>query len=40
MANTIDDIRQMYGFDIEVESEQARRALSHLRENMQEALRR
>lgn len=40
MSNLVQTIRQRYGFDITVKEVKARRALEHLRDNMQEALRR
>lgn len=40
MSNLVQTIRQRYGFDITVNEVKARRALKHLRDNMQEALRR
>ncbi|KAJ3552545.1 hypothetical protein NM688_g4098 [Phlebia brevispora] len=39
MAELIRSIRQRYGFDMQVKEVRARRALEHLRDNMQEALR-
>ncbi|KAJ3554670.1 hypothetical protein NM688_g2983 [Phlebia brevispora] len=38
MSQLIENIRHDYGFDIEVEQDQARRALENLRDNMQHAL--
>lgn len=39
MSNLVQSIRQRYGFDITVNEVEARRALEHLRGNMEEALR-